>query len=575
MTTDRQCHAVQIFRQQTIGYADSPISGRIFPLNICTLDGQPAEIRESLNMTMFGPHGIDLIVLAIYLVGVVGFGCWFARRAQTSERFMSAGRAIPGWAVGMSIVGSYISSISFIANPGKSYSGNWNAFVFAISMPLAAWISVKYFVPFYRRSGHVSAYEHFESRFGPWARTYGVVCFLLTQLARLGAILYLLALALAPLIGLSLPAIIVISGIAITIYPLFGGTEGVIWTGVVQSIVLLAGVIVCLIAVVATVHGGTLELFRVAMEHHKFSLGHVSHDVPVETLWDVVFFHISNSTFWVVLMYGLVTHLQNFGIDQGYVQRYATAESDAAAGRSVWMGGMSFIPLSAAFFFIGTGLFVVYGQRPGELPAGMKPDEVFPYFIGTQLPAGVMGLVLAAIFSAAMDSNLNCCATLYLCDIHRRYFRPHASERESMLVLHLSTFVMGLLSILMGLAMISVRTALDAWWKLAGIFSGGMLGLFLLGMISRRARSVHAAMGVAAGVAVIGWMTLSQLWKEPLMAHNLGWFVSPFHDNVIILAGTLTILVVGLLTSRFGDRPNPQIRTFPDQELTVHQEPAT
>src|ERR1700737_2788790 len=108
-------------------------------------------------MTMFGPHGIDLAVLTVYLVGVVGFGCWFARRAQTSERFMSAGRAIPGWAVGMSIVGSYISSISFIANPGKSDSGNWNAFFFAISMPLAAWISVKYFVPFYRHSGHVSA----------------------------------------------------------------------------------------------------------------------------------------------------------------------------------------------------------------------------------------------------------------------------------------------------------------------------------------------------------------------------------------------------------------------------------
>ena len=123
-------------------------------------------------------------VLAIYLVGVVGFGCWFAWRSNSSDQYMSAGRSIPGWAVGMSIFGSYISSISFMANPGKAYSGNWNPFVFALSMPLGIWISVKYFVPFYRLSGHISAYEHFEARFGAalGSEHISVVCFLLTQL---------------------------------------------------------------------------------------------------------------------------------------------------------------------------------------------------------------------------------------------------------------------------------------------------------------------------------------------------------------------------------------------------------
>lgn len=523
---------------------------------------------------MPGPHGPDLIVLAIYLIGVVGFGCWFARRSQSSERFMSAGRAIPGWAVGLSILGSYISSISFIANPGKSYSGNWNAFVLAVSMPLAAWISVTYFVPFYRRSGHVSAYEHFESRFGPWARTYGVVCFLLTQLVRLGAILYLLALALAPLTGLNLSTIIVISGIAITIYPLFGGTEGVIWTGVVQSAVLIGGVIICLIAVVSSIDGGITKLFSVAVEHHKFSWGHVWSGKSDASFQDELLFQISNSTFWVVLFYGLVTHLQNFGIDQGYVQRYATAKSDDDARRSVWMGGLCFIPLSAAFFFIGTSLYVLYSQRPGELPTGTRSDAVFPYFIRSSLPSGIMGLVLAAILSAAMDSNLNCCATLYLCDIHRRYFRPAAGERESMLALHLSTLIMGGFSITVGLAFIPVHTALDMWWKLAGIFSGGMLGLFLLGLISRRARSFHAACGVAAGITVISWMTFSPLWKRSLIDHNLGWLVSPFHDNMIIVVGTLTILLVGLATSRFADRQIPEVHPIPDETRLAGQEPA-
>ena len=507
-------------------------------------------------------RSLDLAVLTIYLIGVVGFGCWFARRASSAEQFMSAGRSIPGWAIGLSIFGSYISSISFIANPGKAYQHNWNAFVLALSMPLAAWISVKYFVPFYRRSGQVSAYEHFEERFGPWARTYGVVCFLLTQLARLGTILYLLALALAPLVGLDVTTIIVISGIAITIYPLFGGTEGVIWTGVVQSAVLVAGVVICLISVVMEIDGGTPELIRVAVQNHKFSLGDFGSS-------------ISESTFWVVLMYGMVTHLQNFGIDQGYIQRYATAKSDWDAGRSVWMGGLCFIPLSAAFFFMGTALFVLYGQRPGVLPDGIKPDAVFPYFIGTELPPSLMGLVLAAIFSAAMDSNLNCCATLYLCDIHRRYFRPAASERESMLVLHLSTFVMGALSIFAALAMIQVKTALDVWWKLAGIFSGGMLGLFLLGLLSRRATSKHAAIGVAAGVTVIAWMTLSPLYKDFFSANHAVWLVSPFHDNMIIVVGTLTILLVGLVVSRFAKRQIREDRQAHEQEIVGIRELST
>ena len=179
---------------------------------------------------------------------------------------------------------------------------------------------------------------------------------------------------------------------------------------------------------------------------------------------------------------------------------------------------------------------------------------MFPLFIGTQLPPGLMGLVLAAICSAAMDSNLNCCATLYLCDIHRRYIRPQAGDRESMFVLRLTTLVMGALSTMAALAMIQVKTALDVWWKLAGIFSGGMLGLFLLGLFVHRVRSRHAAMAVALGVAIIGWMTFSPMFKEMLLARDLGWVISPFHDNLIVVVGTATILVAGVVASGFTRR---------------------
>ena len=311
------------------------------------------------------------------------------------------------------------------------------------------------------------------------------------------------------------------------------------------------------------IQGGTTELVRVAVADNKFSLGDLGPS-------------ISKPTFWVVLVMGLVTHLQNFGVDQGYIQRYVTAKSDGDAGRSVWLGGLCFIPLSAAFFFIGTGLYVLYGQRPGELPANIKSDAVLPHFIGSELPPGVMGLVLAAVFSAAMDSNLNCCATLYLCDIHRRYLRPGASERESMLALHISTIVMGALSIVTALALTQINSAaLDMWWKLVGILSGGVLGLFLLGVLSRRATSTHAAIGVSVGATVIAWMTFSPVWKTSLEANNLGWLVSPFHDNLILVVGTMTVLLVGLAVSRFSVPQTREVRISSRGKIETLQEPAT
>jgi SSS family solute:Na+ symporter len=322
---------------------------------------------------------LDLAVLALYLVGMVGMGWWFSRRSGTPEQFMKAGGAIPGWAVGISIFGTYVSSISFLALPGKAVGSNWNPFVFSLSIPLAVWVAVRWFVPFYRRSGEVSAYHHLETRFGAWARTYAVICYLLTQLARMGTIMYLLALALAPLTGWSLTSLILVTGGITIFYTLIGGIEAVIWADVVQSIVLIGGALACAGLLVLRMPEGPGQMFRIAAEHDKFGLG--SFGVS-----------LAQPTFWVVLIYGLVINLQNFGIDQSYVQRYATAPTEAEARKSVWLGGLLYVPISALFLFIGTGLFAYYSARPDLLPAGLdlgaKPDAVFPHFIHFGLPVG-------------------------------------------------------------------------------------------------------------------------------------------------------------------------------------------
>jgi SSS family solute:Na+ symporter len=485
----------------------------------------------------------DLAVVVLYLAGTLGLGLWVSRRNRSPRDFMAAGGRIPTWAVGLSIFGTYVSSISFLALPGKAFASDWNAFVFSLSLPLAAWLAARQFVPFYRRSGELSAYEHLERRFGAWARTYAVLCYLLTQIARMGTIMYLLALALAPLLGWSLPALILLtSGLVIT-YTLFGGMEAVIWTDVMQSLVFITGAVACVVILCFGMPAGPGQLFEIARTHDKFSLGGWALD-------------LGQPTFWVVLAYGVFINLQNFGIDQTFVQRYHTARSEQAAGHSVWTGALLYLPISAVFLFIGTGLFAFYAARPELLPAAVaaKGDAVFPHFIVTQLPVGLTGLVIAAIFAAAqstLSSSMNCSATLVLCDVYKRYFRPDVNEADSLRVLRLTTLAAGLLGTGAALAMMRIKTALDVWWDWAGIFSGGMLGLFLLGLISRRARNADAAAGVAAGVLVIVWMTLSTKagWPAALAA-----FKSPFHSFLTIVFGTASILVLGLLLGRLRSR---------------------
>lgn len=484
---------------------------------------------------------IDLTILLLYLLGVFGLGCWFVRKSGTTDEFMAAGRSLPGWVVGLSIFGTYVSSISFLANPGKSYQGNWNPFAFGLSLPIAAIIAVTFFVPFYRKMGDVSAYSHLEQRFGPWARMYALVCYLLTQIGRVGTILFLVALALKPLIGLDVPTIILMTGFMVTVYTLLGGIEAVIWTDVVQSLVLTVGLCVSAVILLVRMPAGPEQLFEIANQHDKFSLGDFG---P----W------LDESTFWVVLIYGLFINLQNFGIDQSFVQRYATAKTENDAKRSVWLGAIPYIPISALLFFVGTGLFAFYTVSPEALPTTsngtVKADAVFPHFIATQLPTGMTGLIIAAIFAAAMssiDSSLNGSATLILQDVYKRFFRKNASERESMIVLYITTLFFGAIGTLAGLAMIHVESALKAWWTMAGIFSGGMLGLFLLGRFTR-ADNRAAIAGTVSGVVVIVLMALSktEYWPE-----DWAQILRPLNGFLPIVFGTMMIMIVGTTLTLF------------------------
>lgn len=472
-------------------------------------------------------HIIDIIVFLLFTGGVVAFGCSFFKKKGTSEEFTSAGRSLPGWVVGMSIFATYVNSISYLGYPGKAFSGDWNAFVFSLSIPIASYFAARYFVPFYRSQDSISAYSFLENRFGPWARIYASSCYLLTQIARTGSILYLLALPMNVLLGWHIQTIIVVTSVAIVLYSMLGGMKAVIWTEAIQGIILIGGALVCMFILLFDMPGGPVQTFSIAMEDGKFSLGSFGSS-------------LSESTFWVCLIYGIFTNLQNYGIDQSYVQRYHTAKNEKEAKFSALFGGYLFIPVSAVFFMIGTGLYAFYKVHPGILPDGVGADYVFPFFIVNELPVGLTGLLIASIFAAGMSTiatSVTSSSTIILTDYYQR-FRKHAGNRERMLVLKLSSVGVGVAGILVAFAFMSVQSALDAWWALASIFSGGMLGLFLLGYISKKARNFDAVLGAVCGVILVCWIV-----------------ISPFvHANLAIVFGTLLIFLVGFLSANLFNK---------------------
>ena len=484
----------------------------------------------------------DIIVLVVYIAIVVGAGFWFARRSSTSDGFMKAGGRLPGWVIGLSLFGTYLSSNTFIGVPGKAYAGNWNAFVFSLSIPIAILIATRYFVKFYRDSGEISAYEHLEKRFGVWARIYAVICYLLTQVTRTATIMLGVAIGLQQVTGWNLATIILIAGVLVAAYTLIGGIEAVIWTDAIQSVVLTLGALLVIGTLLLKHPEGASGAFAIAFDNDKLAFGS----------WNVA--DLTTSTVWVVLIYGLFINLTNFGIDQNYIQRYHTAQSEAAAKRALWIGAILYVPVSMLFFLIGSLLFSFYQSMPEEVAAIQAmagdrkfEDSILPHFMANHLPAGLGGLILAALAAAAMstiDTSLNSSATITLKDLWTRLIRRgrEVSEAESMKVLRGATIVWGILGT--GTALLltgNAKNILDIWWQLSGMFAGGMLGLFLLGIIVRKAGNAAAVTGVLLGVIVIFWLSAS--WVPENLKPAL-------HGNLTIVVGTLTIFLAGLLVSK-------------------------
>lgn len=443
---------------------------------------------------------LDYLTVAAYLGTLVAMGFYFSRRENTTDDFFLGGRRVPWWAAGLSIFGTQLSAITFMAIPAKAFATDWvylmgHVAVVAVT-PLLIWA----YLPFYRRLNVTTAYEYLEKRFNVAARLLGSAAFILLQLGRMGVVLYLPAMALSAVTGVDVYLCIVVMGMLATLYTVLGGIEAVVWTDVIQVAVLLGGAVLGLGVIVGNVEGGSLRIIEMGFDAGKFRM--------VNPTWD-----IATTAIWVVIVGKMLEGLVPFTADQTVVQRYLTTRDEKQAARSIWANASLIVPSGALFFALGTALWAFYKLHPDLLVPLDETDRILPWFVAQQLPAGISGLVIAALFAAAMsslDSSMNSIATALTTDWYRR-FRPAVTDRHCLRLARCFTVALGAVGTGLALYMAAIesRSLWDQYLRIVGLFGGGVAGLFVVGIFTRRANGLGAVLGFFASGVVIYFVRAS------------------------------------------------------------------
>ncbi|MCK5941662.1 MAG: sodium:solute symporter, partial [Planctomycetes bacterium] len=398
-------------------------------------------------------HGfgvVDATVLVLYLLGLVAIGVRLSRRRQGTDEFFLAGRRIPWWAAGVSIFATQLSAITFVATPALAYATDWLVLPGKLMIFAMAPIVVLLYLPFFRRLAITTAYEYLERRFSLGVRLFGSASFVAFQLLRMAIVIFLPSLALAAITGIDVYVCIAVMGVLATAYTVLGGMEAVIWTDVLQTVVLVGGMLAAIVVVVVDV-GGPGVVLETAARDGKLRLWSGS-------------LSATELTSWSILLGTLALQLGPYTTDQSVVQRYLTTRDERGAARGIWLNGALAIPIGVLFMALGTCLYVFFRHHPDALPLAMQNDEVFPLFVSAQLPAGLSGLVIAGIFAASMsslDSSMHSIATAATVDWYQR-LAPTASERGALRLAKALTIALGATAV--GTAWVLVTYDIQSLW---------------------------------------------------------------------------------------------------------------
>ena len=487
-------------------------------------------------------HWIDTAIILVSVLFTIGTGFYFSKRQKSSDRYFSGSKTIPAWAIGISIFATLLSSVTFLAYPAAAYKSNWILLVQGLMVPIVLVGLIGIIVPLFRKVIRLSTYEYFERRFGLFARMYSSMAFMLTHFSKMGTVLFLVSIALNSFTHYPVLMIMLCLSIAIITLTMLGGMEGVIWMDVVQGFLLVGGGLLCLGILLFRPVAGPVETMHQAFAMGKIDIGPYN-------------FSLTDLTIWVMIINGAFYALQKYGTDQTIVQRYLAAKSDKDAKHAAFIGVFASVSVWTLFMLIGSLLYVFYHTGTATLPKGITADKVFPYFISTQLPVGVVGLVLSALVAAALaslQSDLNCLSAIGVEDYYQR-FKPACTDKQRLRMGRILVFAAG--CIMMTVAYLFVQWqgegVLGIVFGLYAIFSAGIVGIFLLGILSRRANKQGLHIGIAACVLFTAYAVLTTTKIGDHLILDLGKFNFHQHKYMLGVYSHLIVFGVGYVASLF------------------------
>ncbi len=480
---------------------------------------------------------VDLVIVGLYIAGIAAIGLTISLRGSKSvEGYFLGGKSIPSWAVGFTLMATLISTGTVVAHPGVVFKNSMILVPGFLMIPFVLVFTAYVIVPFYRKHVKMTSYEYIGVRFGQGVRGYTALAFVFDRTFDIGFTLVTTALFIKVTLGISVFFAVFLVGIFTMIYTAIGGIRAVVWTDVVQGIILIMGtVIIVLILLFKTEQ--PFQAITVAWEGGKFGLG--------DTGW--VWTDPERRTVWMFMLGITIIWARRYMCDQNMVQRYLLAKSDEEGRRGTLMAAWLSVPILLGFNIIGAALWGFYEIKGIEAPA--VRDEIFPHFIGHYLPIGLVGLMLAAILSASMSSissDLNSIGTTISKDFLQKLFPKWSPERQ-LDIGRFSVFFAGFSASIVGLLLVpdaDSKSLVETVIKWALIINSATLGLFVLGFFTKTATLRGAYCAIASAIIFIIWAQFAGQW--------------PYHDFLIGPTSQLMVFVVGYFSSLIlgGYKPN-------------------
>lgn len=453
---------------------------------------------------------IDLAIVILYLMGIAGAGFFFARRNKSSDVYFKGGGCLPWWAVALSLFAALFSPLTFLAVPALVYTTDMSYLPILFGVVFVLPITIRWYIPFFRKLNVTSAYEYLEVRFNPLCRTFASAAFILFMISLTAIVAYLPAVALSAVTGMDVNfAIAAVIACAI-VYGAIGGISAIVWIDFVQAVLLLGAMVAVVVFLLMGIDGGLSGCIAKGLDAGKFRAFDLAFD------W-------TRPTFWVVLIGGTVANFASYTSDQRVVQRYLTVPEVKAAAKSMYLQFGTSVVTSLLLFFIGVALWVYYKGQPGGLPVLAKNDQILPVFIANGLPVGVAGLAFAAIAAATISTlaaNMNSTAAAFSTDFYERLLGGRNKLRCGKVCSVLVGVFGGAFAIV--LANTDMASAYEQFQRYTGILTGGLACLFLMGLFMPRVNGFGAVCGLVANYVVTFGLDLI-LWpgKPHLLLYGL------------------------------------------------------